>query len=137
MIYAMLRRRRACGRFAPRWRAAREAARARDEETRDPKIPGTAGINFNDRRTCIDHVELLECVIGGVDYPTLTDIPERHDKHWAEVNGAIIGWLNGALRSGDERQIATAARWYFARSALFLRITRGGSRGRAQLAARF
>ena len=49
----------------------------------------------------------------------------------------IIGWLNEALRSGDERQIATAARWYFERSALFLRITRGGSRGRAQLAARF
>jgi len=90
-----------------------------------------------DARTAIDRVPILECVAAGVDVRMSCDVPQQHAEHWAEVSGAILGWLNAALRGGDARQVATATRWFFARSAILLRTVRGGRRGRAQLAARF
>ena len=41
------------------------------------------------------------------------------------------------MRDGDTGRIAIAARWFFARSALFLRSERGGRRGRERVTARF
>ena len=110
------------------WRRAR---------ARDPPMPGVAEADADDPRTAIDVVPLLECVVGGVDVSTMCDVPEAHVEHWAEVNGVILGWLVDAARAGDARRIATAARWFFARSSIFLRAVRGGVRGRARMASRF
>ena len=104
---------------------------------RSPALPCTAGAVDGDARTAIDRVPILECVAAGVDVRMSCDVPQQHAEHWAEVSGAILGWLNAALRGGDARQVATATRWFFARSAILLRTVRGGRRGRAQLAARF
>ena len=123
--------------FCIRVRVLLRRRRRDPQRVRSPALPCTAGAVDGDARTAIDRVPILECVAAGVDVRTSCDVPQQHAEHWAEVSGAILGWLNAALRGGDARQVATATRWFFARSAILLRTVRGGRRGRAQLAARF
>ena len=96
--------------FCVRVRVLLRRRRRDPQRVRSPSLPCTAGAVGGDARAAIDRVPILECVAAGVDVRTSCDVPQQHAEHWAEVNGAILGWLNAALRAGDARQGATAMR---------------------------